>query len=119
MRLGVFALNAAKLKPNLANRAAVPLGRSPVSCKQGWIASYAKVIVTYSISLLAFLFLQEHHQFRHLSSLRNFFKLYWFGGSVVSALAISSSPAPVDAYLFLVSAAFVPLAVSFSSHYPS
>jgi hypothetical protein len=87
-----------------------------------WIASYTKVIVTYLNSLLAFLFPQEHHQFRPLSSFRYISKLYWVGGSVVSALAISSSPAPVDAFFFLVPAAnpvtapvvaaFVPLAVS-------
>jgi hypothetical protein len=53
--------------------------------------------------------------------LRNFSKLYWAGGDVVSAFAISSSP--VDAFFFLVPvadpaaadpvvAAFVPLVVS-------
>jgi hypothetical protein len=78
--------------------------------------------------------------------LRNFSKLYWAGGDVVSAFAISSSP--VDAFFFLVpvadpaaadpvvaafvplvvsdlvpadlvSAAHIPLADSFSSNFPS
>jgi hypothetical protein len=70
--------------------------------RSAWIASPANVIVTYSISLLAFLFRHELHPFRLLSSLRSFSKLYESGGSVVSALAISSSPALFDAFFLLV-----------------
>jgi hypothetical protein len=93
-------------------------GRSPASCKQGWIASYANVIVTNSISLLAFLFRHELHRFRLLSSLRSFSKLYGSGGSVVSALAISSSPALFDAFSLLVLVAD-PAAASFAEIFSS
>jgi hypothetical protein len=87
--------------------------------RSAWIASPANVIVTYSISLLAFLFRHELHPFRLLSSLRSFSKLYESGGSVVSALAISSSPALFDAFFLLVLVADPAAAAAVAEFFPS